>query len=483
MVTKGDIWEGHELLSELDRGMLRTFLARQLGDTKDLVWLHLREGTRFTPQEFADELRRLQRTCDQVPQLVRVLYGGMSGSTAWAASAFVESGAIRLKEATRTADLGLTALKMVIEIGECIARANKLYWVHGALSPERVLIASGSRYLISHFGFARLFEIPEEDAVRDPFYVAPEMIAGGTIGNRTDVYGLGTVLYELVCRIDLYTDEEHRTNSPKLWEPRFPVVVPAALRHVMRVALAKDPKARYSSVAHMLTALRAIAKQWEEAGSLPVYEADDAGTVSLPARQERREADGWNPFEAEGDDLPAPTERGSNLEENASSAPPPSPRLLEIESMPSSDAPQGDGAATSPLTLKSSDDPEPAPPLPPLPLPGSSGTTGRRSPARLLGVVLALAFVLGSSAAIFLWRDQSPRGAAPRAARFVQAAASRAIEPQPPRPSDAPQAPPPVAPRPVTARPVAFTRHAMRKPSVDSDICDGLVPCGHQRDF
>jgi eukaryotic-like serine/threonine-protein kinase len=258
MVAKGELWQANELLSELDRGMVRTFLARQIGDTKDLVWLHLRDGTRFTQREFADELRRLQRICDQVPQLVRVLYGGMSGSTAWAASAFVESGAIRLKEATRAADLGLTALKMVIEIGECIASANELYWVHGALSPERVLIASGNRYLITRFGFARLFEIPEEDAVRDPFYVAPERIAGGIIGNRTDVYGLGTVMYELICRTDLYTDEEHRTNSPKLWTPRFPIVQapPVAPRPVTdrHAAFTRQAmcKASRSSVIHVL---------------------------------------------------------------------------------------------------------------------------------------------------------------------------------------------------------------------------------------
>lgn len=38
MVAVGEIWEGHELVSEIGQGMAHTFLARQVGDARTLVW-------------------------------------------------------------------------------------------------------------------------------------------------------------------------------------------------------------------------------------------------------------------------------------------------------------------------------------------------------------------------------------------------------------------------------------------------------------
>ncbi len=105
----------------------------------------------------------------------------------------------------------------------------------------------------------------------------------------------------------------------------------------------------------------------------------------------------------------------------------------------------------------------------------SSGTPGRRSPARVLSAVLALAFLLGSSGALLLWWEQSPLRAAPHLARVLQGAALRATIPPPPRPSDALQTPPPVVPRSVTSRQAAFTRQAMKTPSKDGDDGDAVT--------
>ncbi len=181
MVAVGEIWEGHELLNE-ERGMIRHFLARQVGDKGDLVWLHVHEGAALDAGAFAEEIARLQRLSDEVPEVVRVLYGGVSGSVAWAASP-VLGDAVPLLDAMRGQDLGPAALQVLIDLGRCLSRAHELSMIHGALCPDRVFVVGDGRYAITHFGFVRLFQLGPDDARRDPYgYAPPERFSGGRIG-------------------------------------------------------------------------------------------------------------------------------------------------------------------------------------------------------------------------------------------------------------------------------------------------------------
>jgi eukaryotic-like serine/threonine-protein kinase len=500
MVAVGELWEGHELLRE-ERGMVRTFLARQVGDTKKLVSLHLREGARFEPAGFASEIQRLQDITRQIPEIVPVCYGGVVGDVAWVASP-VLSDAIPLIDATRGKDHGPTLLKVLIDLGACLVRAHELELIHGSLSPDRVFIAGDGRCAITHFGFVRLFELGAEEARQDPYgYLAPELFSGGRIGRRTDVYGFGTILYELLCK---------RPFSAWTWPPSFPVGIPPVLQFMLKRALEENPKRRKSSIAKMLSVLTPFARGWEELGAPP--EPPHADLFAEPSGSRRKPGEtapilvdnDWKPF-ASGEqveragDLPTPrpsdapdggmpprdeitqeppvaTLRPSESPDTLKSMPPRdestqeprvAPRLPSVPALPDLDP-----ALLDPIL------PIPTPPTPPR----SRGTPGRRSPARLLSAVLTLAFLLGSSGAVLRWWEQSPRRAAPHLARVVQAAAFQASAPLPPRPSDAPQAPPPVAPRPITDRQAAFTRQAMKTPSMDAELCDGLVPCG-QHDF
>ncbi|WP_437971098.1 protein kinase [Sorangium sp. So ce260] len=468
MVAKGEAWEGHELVNELDRGMVRTFLARQLGDTRELVWVHVREGARIERDVFAAEIERLQRLADEVPQVARVLYGGVRGTVAWAATPFHKD-AIRLRDATRAADLGLTAVRMLLELGQSLARAHERGAVHGALSPERVLIAAETGYTITHFGFVRLFQLAEEEALREPCHAAPELIFGGRLGKRTDVYGFGTVMYELLCQRELYADEEHRTLSEKTWEPRFPITVPPVLRCVMKKALAREPRDRYPSVEQMLTVLAAIAEEWAELGRAPAG-LEDAATGSPAGRQVAVE-DAWEPFALEEREEEEPTAAPASV------ATPSRDRAHEhADDTAAIDVPPLEPPSPPALDLA---EPAPSPQrAPELPIPVRSGEDARgRAAVRWLGGGLALGAALGAGSAIFL--SQRPPDAVPRLAQVVHAAALRFSPPCPLTPADAlreaPAAAPPLAPRSLANGQATVERKAaQRQPSPEAEHCDGV---------
>ncbi|XYH95657.1 protein kinase domain-containing protein [Sorangium sp. So ce1128] len=239
--------------------MVRTFLARQLGDEGATVWLHLREGQPMDRTAFASELKRLQDVSRAVPQIEPVLYGDAGGLSAWVACR--RSDGISIKDATRGADLGATALRMVIEVACAIQRCHALGWCHGALGPDRVFITSKRDYSISQFGLVRLFRIEPHEAAREPLVAPPELLSGDRVGPRADVYGLGDLLYELVCRRSLDAGQPGTLGAQRN-RPVIPIEIPRAVAAVIETALEEDPRRRYRNVDHFITVLEGLLDAW-----------------------------------------------------------------------------------------------------------------------------------------------------------------------------------------------------------------------------
>ena len=100
-----------------------------------------------------------------------------------------------------------TPVRWAAELVETLARAmdhvHRQGIVHRDLKPGNILLASGVPK-ITDFGLAKLYEGPDSKMTRAPIgtphYMSPEqaMGHGENIGPLADVYGLGTILYELL---------------------------------------------------------------------------------------------------------------------------------------------------------------------------------------------------------------------------------------------------------------------------------------------
>lgn len=471
MVAIGDIWEGHEVLSELERGMVHTFLARQLGDTRDLVCLHIREGGRLEPDLFASEIKRLQHIATKIPEIVPVCDGGIVGSVAWAASP-AHGHAVRLTDAPRGTDLGLTALKMLIDVGSCLVRAHELSAIHGLLSPDRVFLAGEDRTIITHFGFVRLFDLGADDVLRERRYAAPELVTGGRLGHRTDIYGFGTIMYELLCQREFSFEEEILPLPPDATAPDGPTAIPLELQWMIRKALAENPKRRQPSLEEMLAFLIPFARVWEELGGPP--EHPDESPFAEPSASRRKPCE-TAPILVGDDEEPfASGEREGETGGSPSLLPSVSPETLRTGKTAQNDI-------TTPLTPSvvpplpiafEPPDLEPIPPPPPIvPLSSPSGERSRRRiPGPLLGQVLALGSLLAAAWMFVVWQ-RSPEPA-DRLPRVIQVAAVPPSVAPPARAlSGFPEAPlnsaPPIAPQPqpIETRNAVTAQRAARAPA------------------
>jgi serine/threonine protein kinase len=166
-------------------------------------------------------------------------------------------------------------LNALIGISEILQAAHEMQVVHGDLKPENVMIEpSGGVHLID-WGLATILrtdgkECPDQLAKErglqgSPLYMAPEQTCpGSAITAATDIYALGTLLYECLTltipfqgvNVDEVLSLIANTKPLPPRERRPHRYIPAELERVCLQSLSKDPGARQSTVSEFVADLR-----------------------------------------------------------------------------------------------------------------------------------------------------------------------------------------------------------------------------------
>jgi serine/threonine-protein kinase len=160
------------------------------------------------------------------------------------------------------------ALDVAQQVGDALCYLHGRKVVHRDLKPENVLVTAAGQVKILDFGIAldetarRLTWAGRSSAVGTPDYMAPEQIGGRRGDERTDVYALGTMVFEMLAG-----DLPHEAPNPQALlsaktsdDPRplsyfLPSVDPALDAVVVR-SIQRSPRDRYQTVAQFLTDLR-----------------------------------------------------------------------------------------------------------------------------------------------------------------------------------------------------------------------------------
>jgi serine/threonine protein kinase len=216
-------------------------------------------------QRFQQEVRVIARL--QHAHILPIHDYGQDKGRLYLVMRYIEGGTLEERLAAGPLDVAEVSLVMH-QAGAALICAHDQGVVHRDVKPANVLIDDHGNCYLSDFGLAKVLQ----DSIRltasgvgmgTPAYMSPEQGQGGQVDERSDVYSLGVMLYELVTGKVPFEAEapmavmlKHITDPPPPPSTIRPGISPQ-LEAVILKALSKEPAARYQSVQEMLVAFDA----------------------------------------------------------------------------------------------------------------------------------------------------------------------------------------------------------------------------------
>ena len=166
----------------------------------------------------------------------------------------------------RSAQINLTAMGSIAsEVLKALSYAHGFGVIHRDVKPANILLTKAAAIKVTDFGISRALASDATMSsvlVGTPCYMSPEQCLGGAVDARSDLFSMGSVLYELLSGRRCFDAPNFVAATHKILhqvpEPlgRLRPELPAAVVEVVETALAKRPEDRFQSAAEMEQALR-----------------------------------------------------------------------------------------------------------------------------------------------------------------------------------------------------------------------------------
>ena len=182
-----------------------------------------------------------------------------------------------------------TALDYALQIASGIEHAHKQHIIHRDIKPHNIIMTEDGVLKVTDFGIARALNANTitvcDNTMGSVHYFSPEQARGGYTDEKSDIYSLGILMYEMLTgHVPFEADSPVSVALMHIQEEPLPILirnpdVPAALAEIVMKAMAKEQISRYDSATALIEALKSF-----QSGVTPHKEADsdDGRTRVIP---------------------------------------------------------------------------------------------------------------------------------------------------------------------------------------------------------
>ncbi len=251
-------------------GFAAVFRVRDIAQKRDVAVKVLDLGLTPSPG-LAERFVREARTSAQLehPHIVPIYkVGGYKNEVLYIVMRCVDGPSVRqLLERHQRLSV-VDAARIARQVADALGYAHTRGIVHRDVKPDNVLVDGSGHVLVTDFGIAKAAQeasasqlTTEGMVVGTPHYMSPEQATGERVDQRSDIYALGVVLYQMLSGTPPFDGESAQSVLMKqaTAEPepirRLRNDVPATLAAVIERMLAKDPADRYQTAEQVSQAL------------------------------------------------------------------------------------------------------------------------------------------------------------------------------------------------------------------------------------
>lgn len=174
-----------------------------------------------------------------------------------------------LREVLKTERVGHQAIiEYAIQIASALQEAHSRGIIHRDIKCDNLMVTPGGRIKVMDFGLAKLkgsVQVTKSgNTVGTISYMSPEQVRGEEVDERSDIWSVGIVLYELLTgKLPFKADYDHAVMYSILNSDPKPVSglidsIPPELEEIVNRCIAKDPTGRFQSAADLLKELQAV---------------------------------------------------------------------------------------------------------------------------------------------------------------------------------------------------------------------------------
>lgn len=247
--------------------------------------------TRFVPDQ--EHVRRFEREARAIsalnhPNLITIYDIGVADGVHYIATEYVTGKTVRdlIDDGLKMKD----ALAIATQVAEALSAAHNAGVLHRDIKPENIMVRPDGYVKVLDFGLAKLSEgtTTTAAAVDNPnpssgtrpglmmgtlAYMSPEQAVGDVVDQRTDVWSLGVVLYEMVTGSSP-TRGANRSETLGAILSKEPLIdtdsnpeLPLELDHILVKALEKDRELRYQTASDFRADLKRLKREMDSSPS------------------------------------------------------------------------------------------------------------------------------------------------------------------------------------------------------------------------